>query len=242
MPETEAVETKELELPKQRYIINTRICPNFTPQMFDPYYWINRGRILNTSSGRGTAYFVDAGPGGHWVLRHYLRGGLMAHFLKDRYMYPGRRLCRPYREFRLLAELLEKGLPVPEPVAAHVNLDYYPLARYDIITRRVDNSRDLAAVMAERDLTDQELERLGEALVQLRDNKVHHRDLNIRNILLDDNGKFWFIDFDRGSLGGDHFGEMLQRLRRSLAKEKTIKGSAFNWNDERFSLILRSCS
>ena len=235
------METKEIVLPKHRFLINSDICPDFAPQMIDPYYWINQKKIFSSSRGRGTAYFIDAGENRKWVLRHYLRGGFIAKFMKDGYFYPGRNRCRPYLEFMLLADLHEKGLPVPEPVVAHVNLNFYPVAHYDIIMKYIENSRDLVSVLKERALTEGELEGIGEVLAKLKEHNVYHHDLNIHNIMLDDSGKFWVIDFDKGEIAPGHFSEMCDRLHRSFTKEKSIHGNEFNWDDSSFEKILKSC-
>ena len=234
------METRETVLPKHRFLINTQLCPDFEPQMIDPYYWTNRDRIFKTSGGRGTAYFIDAGENRRWVLRHYYRGGLMARIMKDGYFYPGRSRCRPYCEFRLLEKLLDLGLPVPEPVVAHVNLNFYPVAHYDLISRYIENSRDLATLLKERALTEDEIQKLGATLALLGKHNVYHHDLNIRNILLDDDGKFWLIDFDKGEISGGHFDEMMSRLRRSFRKEKSIQGDSLLWQDGDFDRILKA--
>ncbi len=48
------------------------------PEWFDPNHWGSHASAVS-SGGRGAAWFVD-GPFGPAVLRHYLRGGLVARF------------------------------------------------------------------------------------------------------------------------------------------------------------------
>ena len=47
----------------------------------------------SVSAGRGAVVFFDA-PFGACVLRHYRRGGLVAHLNSDRYLWTGRKRTR----------------------------------------------------------------------------------------------------------------------------------------------------
>ena len=57
------------------------------PEWFDPQHWGSQAHPVS-SGGRGAAWFVDA-PFGHAVLRHYLRGGLVARLNRDRHLWRG---------------------------------------------------------------------------------------------------------------------------------------------------------
>ena len=70
---------------------------NFAPAWFDPTYWKSRGELEGAALGRGvTHYFATAGKS--LVLRHYRRGGLVAHFSRDRYFWRGEQGTRPFTE------------------------------------------------------------------------------------------------------------------------------------------------
>ena len=77
-----------------------------------------RRRALETS-GRGAVLIVADGAE-TWVLRHYRRGGFVARFIDDHYSGRRRSWSRAFREWRLLRRLHDAGLPVPNPIAAHV--------------------------------------------------------------------------------------------------------------------------
>jgi len=70
-------------------------------------------------SGRGEIRIVEH-AGHDYVLRHYHRGGKLAGLSKDRYVWHGFDASRPWREWRLLANLFQAGLPVPRPLAARL--------------------------------------------------------------------------------------------------------------------------
>ena len=85
--------------------------------MFEPKFWADRGELAAVSGGRGATWFLESGPR-RWVLRHYRRGGFVARLSQDRYLWAGEERVRSFAEYRLLADLAERGLPVPRPVAA----------------------------------------------------------------------------------------------------------------------------
>ena len=104
-----------------------------------PRFWAGHGDIAPVGvGGRGAAWFIDHGAG-QWVLRHYRRGGFVARLSQDRYLWTGEARVRAFAEYRLLADLAARGLPVPEPVAARYERRG-PWYRCDLITRRIAGS------------------------------------------------------------------------------------------------------
>lgn len=182
---------------------------------FDPDYWKRQGAGRALGTGRGIA--VSAGPDGRWVLRHYRRGGLPGRAVSDSYPWLGERKTRPVRELRLLAELLQRGAPVPRPLAARVDR-HGTFYRGDLITERIAD----AATLAERaaGLAESGWQNVGRALRRFHDAGGWHADLNARNVLLAPSGVF-VIDLDRGRLvepGSRAQRRNLARLERSLRK------------------------
>ena len=98
--------------------------------------------------GRGSVSYVEA-PFGSIVIRHYRRGGLIAHVLDDFYVWNGDDRTRGFAEFRLLARLRDLGLPVPSPIAARY-VRSGPGYRGDLITRRIDNATTFADLLNDR--------------------------------------------------------------------------------------------
>jgi len=170
--------------------------------------------------GRGTAWIVPGADGDEWVLRHYRRGGLPARLIEDTYLWTGLEYTRPWREWRLLAELHALGLPVPRPVAARVARDGIGY-RGDLITRRVPAARALAEFLAPGTSASIPWRAVGACIRRFHEAGVRHADLNAHNILVDETGGVWLIDFDRGERrSGDTAWKQgnLSRLRRSLDK------------------------
>ncbi len=206
---------------------------------FEPQAWAEKGLLLDSAPGRGTTVFVQDGEA-IYALCHYCRGGLPARLSRDRYFWPGLERTRAWREWRLLAELYRRGLPVPRPIAARVvrlGLSY----RADIVTGLID-ARPMAAWLGEKRLSSSLLGTIGGCIRRFHDAGVYHADLNARNILLSDTGAVSLIDFDRGalrtSLNGVWRRRNLDRLKRSLEKFRRNERH-FHFDDEDWKGLMR---
>jgi len=190
----------------------------FDPEFFDPTRWHARKSAGAVSGGRGGALFIEA-PFGRCVLRHYRRGGMVAGLMGDRYLWTGAERTRGFAEFRLLAALRQRDLPVPAPVAARYRRQgvHY---RADLITRRIDGAQTLAELLAQGSADAHAAARVGSAIAKFHAQGAYHADLNAHNVLLNDD-TVWLIDFDRGELrepARDWQLANLARLKRSLLK------------------------
>ena len=202
-------------------------------EWFRDRYWRERDLIVGEEPGRGAVLFVSRGEQ-TWALRHYRRGGAAARLTPDRYLWTGLERTRAFREWRLLRELHDGGLPVPNPVAAHVHrsgLTY----RGDIITERIADTRSMAAAIAAGEMDEGTWEAVGETLRRFHDRGVDHADLNAHNVLLDRQGRVFLVDFDRGGIrpGAGWKQRNLSRLHRSLRKISRQSGAAFGQADWR---------
>jgi 3-deoxy-D-manno-octulosonic acid kinase len=165
--------------------------------------------------------------GERWVVRHYHRGGAVARALSDRYLRVG--TPRPFIELRLLAAMHERGVPAPEPVGAAV---YTAGAFYrgDLVTVWVPDSTDLATILfgplagaggwtpngAGHDPRLAAMSEAGRLVRRLHDRGVEHRDLNLKNVLLDRSQagpRALILDLDRARL---HEGKVPERARRAM--------------------------
>jgi 3-deoxy-D-manno-octulosonic acid kinase len=186
--------------------------------LFDPAYWAGRDALEAVTGGRGAAWFIAATPHA-WVLRHYRRGGLIARFCEDRYVWAGEDRVRAFAEWRLLRALVARGLPVPHPVAARY-LRRGVTYRCDLITRRLPHARPVSGLIAAGRLDADTWAAIGATVARLHAAGADHADLNAHNILLDGRGAVSVIDFDRGRLRdpGAWAAGNLSRLQRSLTK------------------------
>jgi 3-deoxy-D-manno-octulosonic acid kinase len=193
-------------------------CGQPDERLFEREHWRARSELEETAGGRGTVAFIRDGER-RWVLRHYRRGGLVARLLDDRYLWTGAERTRAFREWRLLRDLRAAGLPVPEPVAARYGRRglFY---RADLITTELPTRRTLAHALAATPLDVATWRAVGACVGRLHAHGVHHADLNAHNLLLDDDGKVYVLDFDRGRIRprGAWERDVLERLQRSLRK------------------------
>ncbi len=205
---------------RQEHILyDAELIENPTASYFEAESWRKRGALNGIAEGRGTTVFIQH-AGLDCVLRHYRRGGLVARFVEDRYIWRGLLQTRAWREWHLLAELREEKLPVPQPVAARV-LRQGPFYRADIFMGRIAAARTLADSLQDSVLAAPAWQRLGQVLKRFHDAGVYHADLNARNIMLDRQKAFHLIDFDRGELRRPHRRwqqDNISRLKRSLDK------------------------
>ncbi len=188
-------------------------------QLFETGHWRALGALQEVAGGRASVSIVSTGQE-RWVLRHYRRGGLIARISRDRYVWFGEARTRSFAEWRLLAELRRRGLPVPAPIAARYVRGLLTY-RADLITEHLPDCRTLADAITGTQLAREQWSSVGQTLAAFHREGVHHADLNAHNIMLGDVApNVYLLDFDRGRIEarGSWEQEVLARLRRSLEK------------------------
>ncbi|KXF82729.1 3-deoxy-D-manno-octulosonic acid kinase [Enterovibrio coralii] len=204
---------------------------------FDVDFWQQKDAILGSATGRGTTWFVqtDTVPA---ALRHYRRGGLFGKLVADSYFFSGWENTRSAQEFNLLQYIKAQGIAVPRPLAARAIRDGMTY-RADLLVEKVDGAKDLVDILMQTSLPADKYREIGELVRKLHDAGVCHTDLNIHNILLDDKGVFWLIDFDKcGRRNGESWkAANLSRLLRSFRKE--LGKRAINWQESDWAELLK---
>lgn len=194
---------------------------------FSPQHWAEQGFVTAKQPGRGTALTVKT-PVGSCVLRQYLRGGVVSRFIRSKYMFTGYENSRPLSEFRVLARCAELGLPSPRPIAAFCKRHLISTTGA-ILTCEIKDVQPLERVADS--IGDAEWYSVGVVIRQFHDQGLVHADLNVRNILMQDSGKVFLVDFDRARFQANAQGAFrrnLQRLHRSMVKSKSQKVKGFN--------------
>lgn len=204
---------------KSVIVYDPREIENPNDGHFQPATWAQYGLLKPTIGGRGASWFIQRKPEPDWVLRHYLRGGLPGRLIRDRYLWLGESLARPFAEWRLLFEMFhELELPVPRPVAARVERAglWY---RGGIITERMEGVA-LAEALAQDGLDPELWQAVGHCLARFHRVGIAHADLNAHNILIAADGHVSLLDFDRGRRRspGPWRWWNIRRLARSLEK------------------------
>ena len=228
---TETVENTETgAILYDKAIINQISAQRFTAQG-----WLHAEAVTGSlrSSGRGNTMFVGNIPC-QFVLRHYVRGGLVGKFVRDNYIFSGENRTRCFREWRLLAKLAANNMNVPRPAAAQYcrRGTFYTA---DIITVRIPNVMPLSQYIAQNNRDEAFWQSVGAAIQKFHEAGVYHADMNAYNLQIDGDGDLWMLDFDKGSLKepGRWQQETLSRLHRSLEKilglEPMLHYRAANW-------------
>lgn len=201
--------------------------------------WAKRSAIVGFAEGRGTTFFIQH-QGQDFVLRHYQRGGLVAKISNEDYLWLGLRFTRPWREWALLEKMQEKGLPVPTPAAIKVERKGL-LYTADIMMHRIPHARTLTQILMSEELAEGHWIAIGSIIRRFHEQGVYHSDLNANNILLDEGGRCYLIDFDRCGIRKPKLKwqkDNLLRLKRSLNKILTNE-DVFYFSDINWRSLLR---
>ena len=232
------VRLAEISSRNQYVAYDSELLPGLVPEVFDPEYLREEGLLRGTeTSSRGSAWVFEF-IGSCFLLRHYRRGGAISRLVRDRYLWSSRLRTRPAREWRILREMRARGLPVPEPAAWRVVRCGPLLYRADLITVLIRDCETLHRFLLERELPEEGWRRLGATLRRFHDCQVWHPDLTAGNILVDGEGGFHLVDFDRARLRrGERWKRPnLRRLRRSLVKQRRLDPT-LNYRERHFGSL-----
>jgi 3-deoxy-D-manno-octulosonic acid kinase len=149
---------------------------------------------LNTSlNGRCSVNILDIEGIGSVAIKHYIRGGLIHFFNKNKYLKIKKERSRI--EFEWLYKADKLGISVPEPVAfvSERKLFY----KCWLITRAVKNCQTLASLSLDNsNLSEKIIPEVAHHVGLLIQNKILHIDLHPGNILVNNLGQIFIIDFD----------------------------------------------
>jgi len=196
------------------------IINQISEDRFAPEGWLHAELLTGhlRSAGRGNTLFVGNVPR-QFVLRHYVRGGLLGRLVHDRYVFSGEDKTRSFREWRLLDKLSSHNLRVPRPAAARYRR-WGTFYTADIITVRIPGIRSLSEYIAVNRVDESFWQSVGGAIFGFHKLGVYHADMNAYNLQIDEDGDLWMLDFDKGGLRppGHWQQQTLNRLHRSLQK------------------------
>lgn len=201
-------------------LYDRQIINEISEDRFRPSGWLHAEPVGGSlrAAGRGKTMYVGNVPR-QFVLRHYVRGGLIGKIVHDAFVFTGEADTRPFAEWRLLAKMVDRGLRVPRPAAARFRR-HGPFYSADIITVRIPDIVPLSAYIAKGPAGVEFWQSLGAAVHAFQANGVYHADMNAYNLQIDADGELWMLDFDRGKLlsPGPWQQQTVSRLHRSLEK------------------------
>lgn len=194
----------------------------FTDDDFKLSRWLSDENSVALSGGRGASQKILI-QGQACVLRHYLRGGLVARVLHDQYLWTGHKHSRPYLERRAVQHALLHQLPVPEVVAYRIQQTGL-IYRASIISQYINNQGTLATYLYDNNMPDDNWFALGELIRRLHQAGIFHADLNANNILINAEGNFNLIDFDKAEIVISTEKKLEKNIQRLLRSVKKIQG------------------
>ena len=163
----------------------------------------------------------DLGP---VVVKHYKRGGLWGRLVRRRYLKWGK--SRSRLEFELLLKARDLGINVPEPLLyAHRGRLIY---RAWLVTREIKQPQSLARLsLNDEKRTRQVMASVIDQISRLIDHGIWHVDLHPGNVVIDQNGRVFLLDFDKGSLYQGNKMKLrdryINRWQRAVSKHKLPK-------------------
>ncbi len=133
------------------------------------------------------------GTGTHALVRRYHRGGLLRHINRDRY-FAGH---RAFAELAATERARRAGVSIPLVLAAaeHPATIGY---RAVLATLWIPSAAELPDWLAREHVERRTVfERIGEQIRRMHEAGIAHPDLNLRNILVTEDGGIVLLDFDR---------------------------------------------
>lgn len=211
--------------------------------LFNTAWLAQNASIEPTASGRGESWYVNfQNKNQQWVLRHYLRGGLVAKLNRD--VYTGWRIeqTRSWKEWRLLHQMHSLQLPVPRPVAARaqwLGSRFSGLYRADILLEKIPQCSTLSTLLQNQALPPTTWRDIGKCIKEFHAHGVYHADLNANNILINAQQKIYLIDFDRCAMTSNAalLATNLPRLQRSLKKLQHMH-PVFNFTEQNWQTLV----
>ncbi|GAA0828803.1 MULTISPECIES: 3-deoxy-D-manno-octulosonic acid kinase [Marinomonas] len=205
---------------------------------FSADYWQKKNALIGTGHGRGEVWFINS-EFGNFVMRRYRRGGLIAKFNKDAFLFTKPSDTRPWQELSLLETMVELGLPVPQPIAG-IYRKKWGFYRAHLLTQTIEDATDLFDILKAGNSDSVDWKNIGHVIQEFHRHGIHHSDLNCHNIMIDKQQKVWIIDFDKceqREIHDEWTQGNINRLKRSLDKESQIHTN-FNVSDAQWRDLL----
>jgi 3-deoxy-D-manno-octulosonic acid kinase len=173
----------------------------------------------NVLGGRRKVHFVELTPGKGTAVKHYARGGIISHFVKETYFKWGK--SRSRKEFEWLQRVRLLNIRAPEPLVFISQGQWF--YRCWLMTGEIEDHQTLADYhFADREKVENIFADLAQQIGILISNKILHVDLHPGNVLIDPSGLCHIIDFDKARrYRGGRTGlssRYLSRWRRAVIK------------------------
>ncbi|GAB6094670.1 hypothetical protein JCM14469_09220 [Desulfatiferula olefinivorans] len=144
--------------------------------------------------GRAQVAVTHLDNEGPVIIKYYKRGGLMRHLSRDAFFRSGK--PRPRLEYEMLEKVRNLGIPCPEPLIWAIRGSMF--YRAFLITRTIENNRSLIELFHDDETAGiTALQTAADHAKRLIEHHIHHVDLHPGNVLVDESGTVYLIDFDK---------------------------------------------
>jgi 3-deoxy-D-manno-octulosonic acid kinase len=176
-------------------------------------------------AGRGYTGVQNVEGLGRVFVKQYAHGGLLRNVTGGSFLCVGP--SRSLQEFSMLERVRELGLNAPKPLL-FVNKGSF-FYRTWLFMEEIPNSRNLAEVSRsdkseDVDVLHDAMTKLGEQVLALVAHRIFHVDLHPGNVLVDEGGKVFIVDFDKAHEfkgSAERLRELyLRRWRRAVIKHR----------------------
>jgi 3-deoxy-D-manno-octulosonic acid kinase len=192
---TDATERIEA-LGRSVIVYDGRCVSHVSDALFEASHWKDAEQVPGYSGGRGATLFVQYGEQ-QWVLRHYHRGGVMRHLVRDHFLGFRYTRSRSFREWALLRAIQADGLPAPEPIAARF-VRCGATYTADLITRRLPGVEPLSRRLSREVPSPAAWNSVGACIGRFHAAGYFHADLTAHNIQIDTTDNVFLLECDRG--------------------------------------------
>lgn len=211
-----------------------RSCIEFSPPEAIQMAIVLRGEPYRKSqkqdlSGRGRTVRLLLNGIGRVVIKHYRRGGVLGRLVSHRYLRLGATRCE--NEFRMLVRVRAMGVSAPEPILfAYKGSLFY---KAWLVTKEVERSQSLFHLAQNGTLQGgldavAITEKVADLVTRLIVNGVKHVDLHPGNVLIDEHGEVFLIDFDKA--------QILKALAHSPFLQ-SVKGGSLGYSAVPYSAV-----
>lgn len=188
-------------------------------------------KFIGKGKGRKTVSFLNTknSLGFNVVHKNLYHGGLWGKIAKNYYFGFRVKNFRAVIEFNLLNQMQKLNLPTSKAVAVKISKIGFIYKAW-IITELLENCQTLKQILEIQSLGTDIFKQIGATIAQFHKEQIYHSDLNIHNILINQAGKIFIIDFDKCNFkqGENWKLQNLNRLHRSFMKEKKRHKIHFN--------------
>jgi len=174
--------------------------PDYLSESDKDLFWFDP--VEDFAEGRASILIRKSSKGESIVSRRYCRGGFIKNFIRNYYFFSSLFTTRVWKEIEVQQMLLDKQIPVSQPVGAIILKVSGLFCQMALLTMEIKEAKSLLSVIRADGVTPQDFFQIGKLARDIAHAGVWHRDFHPGNVLCSrpDNPqerKWYAIDFDK---------------------------------------------